>query len=182
MNTNELAGFFEEEGFNVHLFKENNVQCAEIEKWTPLGVDMIILLRPFCIDSFIEYVDNFDLNEEIDLHRQDSTYKSNFSVSDSVEDFGSFHESLKQVVKKLKGEPIEEDNYNELVAPEKIIASMMKVVDYLWEREMRDFEETYALQIESQDDLQTWIKLCEEHHWTNHIFYNLMLMKLNLEP
>jgi hypothetical protein len=88
----------------------------------------------------------------------------------------------KSEINKLKGEPIEEDNYNELVAPEKIIASMVKVVDYLWEREMRDFEETYALQIESQDDLQTWIKLCEEHHWTNHIFYNLMLMKLNLEP
>lgn len=182
MNTNELAGFFEEEGFNVHLFKENNVQCAEIEKWTPLGVDMIILLRPFCIDSFIEYVDNFDLNEEIDLHRQDSTYKSNFSVSDSVEDFGSFHESLKQVVKKLKGEPIEEESNTELVAPEKIIASMMKVVDYLWEKEMRHFEETYSVQIESQDNLQTWIKVAEEQGLTNHIFYNLMLMKLNLEP
>ena len=182
MNTKELQDFFEQEGFNVSLSIEDGVQCAEIEKWTNGGVDMIIFLRPFSEEAFIEYVDNFDINEKIDLHRQDSTYKSNFSVSDSVEDFGSFHESLKQVVKKLKGEPVIEDNDDELVTPEKIIASMMKVVDYLWEAELKSFQEKYEVEIQSQDSLQSWIEVCENNGWTKHIFYNLMLMKLNLEP
>ena len=182
MNTKELQDFFEQEGFNVSLSMEDGVQCAEIEKWTNGGVDMIIFLRPFSEEAFIEYVDNFDISKEIDLHRQNIAYVNNFTVLEGVEDFASFHNSLKDTVMRLKGEPVIENNYNELVAPEKIIASMVKVVDYLWEREMIDFQETYALQIESQDDLQTWIKLCEEHHWTEHIFYNLMLMKLNLQP
>jgi len=160
---------------------EDGVQCAEIEKWTNGGVDMNILLRPFSEESFIEYVDNFDISEEVDLHRQDTAYRNNFTILKGVEDFAAFHNSLKNTMMRMKGEQVEDD-YSELVAPEKIIASMMKVVDYLWKKEMRHFEETYSLQIESQDDLQTWIKLCEENHWTEHIFYNLMLMKLNLEP
>jgi hypothetical protein len=181
MNIKELQDCFEEEGFNVSLSMEDGVQCAEIEKWTNGGVDMITLLRPFSEESFIEYVDNFDISEEIDLHRQDIAYVNNFTVLAGVEDFTSFHKSLMNTMMRMKGEPIEDD-YSELVAPEKIIASMMKVVDYLWEKEMRHFEETYSLQIESQDDLKTWIKLCEKNGWTEHIFYNLMLMKLNLEP
>ena len=71
---------------------------------------------------------------------------------------------------------------DELVAPEKIIASMLKVVNYLWETEMKNFQEEYEVEIQSQDDLIPWIKACEDNGWTNHIFYNLMLMKLNLEP
>lgn len=181
MNIKELQDFFEKEEFNVSLFKEKNIQCAEIEKWTNGGVNMNILLRPFSEEAFIEYVNDFDINEEIDLHRQDTAYRNNFTILEGVEDFAAFHNSLKDTVMRMKGEPVEDD-YSELVAPEKIIASMMKVVDYLWEKEMRHFEETYSLQIESQDDLQTWIKLCEKNGWTEHIFYNLMLMKLNLEP
>ena len=182
MNTKELQDFFEQEGFNVSLSMEDGIQCAEIEKWTNGGVDMIILLRPFSEEAFIEYVDNFDISEEIDLHRQNIAYVNNFKILEGVEDFSSFHNNLKDTVMRLKGEPVIEDNYNELVAPEKIIASMLKVVNYLWETEMKSFQEEYEVEIQSQDDLIPWIKACEDNGWTNHIFYNLMLMKLNLEP
>ncbi|HMW10683.1 MAG TPA: hypothetical protein PJ987_09580 [Bacteroidia bacterium] len=97
-----LKNFFEEQGFNVHLFEQENQQCAEVEKWTDGGVDMIFVLMPFTSEKFIERVNNFDIDEEIDLHRQDPLYKSNFTISESLKDFKNFHGDLKQVVKKLQ--------------------------------------------------------------------------------
>lgn len=102
--TIKLQEFFEEKGFQVHLLdeQENGVQCAEIEKWTEGGVDMIITLQPFTIKEFIEYVNDFSVDDEIDLHRQSEDYKRNFTISESVEDFNSFHEHLKDIVMELE--------------------------------------------------------------------------------
>jgi len=97
-----LKKFFEEQGFNVHLFEQENQQCAEVEKWTDGGVDMIFALMPFTAEKFIERVNDFNIDEEIDLYRQDPSYKSNFTISESLKDFKNFHRDLKQVVKKLK--------------------------------------------------------------------------------
>ena len=49
-----LQKFFEDEGFNVDIFEQDNQRCAEIEKWTDGGVDMIINLIPFTKEEFIE--------------------------------------------------------------------------------------------------------------------------------
>ena len=51
-----LQNFLEENGFTVYLTEQDNVQCAEIEKWTDGGVDMIIFLKPFTIEEFKSYV------------------------------------------------------------------------------------------------------------------------------
>jgi len=103
MDNNKLQEFFEREGFNVHLFDEQDdgVICAEIEKWTDGGVDMIILLRPFIAKKFIEYVDEFDIDDEIDAHRIDPEYKSDFTIREALKDFTGFHIRLKQIVSKL---------------------------------------------------------------------------------
>jgi 5,10-methenyltetrahydromethanopterin hydrogenase len=101
MSIKELQSFFEAEGFNVHLFKQDNKQCAEIEKWTDGGVDMLIVLMPFSKNEFIEYVNDFDVDEQIDLHRQGEQYKNAFKISESVKDFTDFHNSLKDVVAKF---------------------------------------------------------------------------------
>lgn len=103
MTTKKLQNFFEEQGFNVSLIKHGKVQCAEIEKWTTGGVDMVIWLSPFTIEEFESYVNDFDVDNEIDLHRQDQSYKNNFTISESVKDFTEFHEVLKETLSNLKG-------------------------------------------------------------------------------
>jgi hypothetical protein len=102
MKAKQLQKFFEENGFNVYLTKQDNVQCAEIEKWTNGGVDMIIWLRPFTIKEFENYVNDFSVDEEIDLYRQDQQYKNVFTISQSLEDFTDFHNHLKEIVIKIK--------------------------------------------------------------------------------
>lgn len=102
MKTKELKKFFEDNGFNVFLYKQDEKQCAEIEAWTEGGVDMIINLMPFTLIEFLNYVNSFDIDEEITLHRQDKTYCNNFKISKSVTDFTDFHNQLKEVASKLQ--------------------------------------------------------------------------------
>ena len=57
-----------------------------------------------------------------------------------------------------------------------IIEHIEKIILYNWKDELRNFEETYGVEIQSQDDLQSWITVCEANDW-NHIFYTLMVLK-----
>ena len=52
--------------------------------------------------QFIERINDFDIDEEIDLHRQGEDYKNTFTIAESVKDFTDFHNDLKDVVKKLE--------------------------------------------------------------------------------
>ena len=97
----KLQQFFSDEEFIVHLLKQDGKQCAEVEKWTNGGVDMNITLVPFKKEKFIEYVENFDVDEEIDNHRQDKRYKDAFKISESVTDFTDFQTMLEEVAEKL---------------------------------------------------------------------------------
>lgn len=102
VSTDDLRDFFEREDFRVHLFEQDGMQCAELETWTDGGVNMIITLMPFTKEKFVSYVIDFDIDEEIDTHRQDSRYKQAFKLADSLNDFNSFKERLDDVVKKLR--------------------------------------------------------------------------------
>lgn len=102
MTIDQLTDFFEENGFNVYQFEQDGQQCAELERWTSGGVDMIATLIPFTKEEFISYVNDFDIDEEIDNYRQDKAYKATFSISQSFTDFTEFHNMLKEVAEKLK--------------------------------------------------------------------------------
>lgn len=102
MTTEKLQAFFEENDFIVHLFEQDNEQCAELESWTKKGVNMIIQLTPFNEDSFIDYAESFNVDEEIDCHRQDARYKKEFSIGVSLDDFNAYANHLDRVVKKLE--------------------------------------------------------------------------------
>ena len=104
MTSNKLRDFFENEAFLVHPFEQDGQQCAEVEKWTDGGVDMIITLIPFTKDEFISYVDDFDIDEKIDFYRNDKSYKNKFTIRQSLKDFTEFNNMLKRVVEKLKKE------------------------------------------------------------------------------
>jgi hypothetical protein len=97
----KLSDFFEENEFRVFPFEQDDMNCAEVEKWTDGGVDMVITLMPFTKEEFIDYVNYFDVDDEIDMHRQDQLYKNAFTISDSVKDFTDFQNHLKEIVEKL---------------------------------------------------------------------------------
>jgi len=101
MKLKKLKSFFEDNNFNVHTTKQDNVQCAEIETWTDGGVNMLICLNPFTIDEFKKCVEYFNVDEEITLHRQDKSYCDNFTIREGLEDFEAFNNRLKEIVTKL---------------------------------------------------------------------------------
>ncbi len=103
MNVDQLKDFFESNNFNVHLYEQDSIQCGEIESWTDGGVDMIIDINPFSVESFTKCVEDFDIDSEIDVHRQDKTYVSAFSIKASLKDFGKYHKYLKGLAKELIG-------------------------------------------------------------------------------
>ena len=102
MTTQELKQFFEDRSFNVFLSEQEGIQSAEVESWTDCGVDMIIGLNPFTKEEFIQWVNNFDIDEEIELHRQDEQYKKVFTISLSLEDFTKYHNVLKELVEQIE--------------------------------------------------------------------------------
>jgi hypothetical protein len=103
MTTENLKNFFEEKDFNVHLTEQDNVQCAAVETWTNGGVNMIIWLNPFTVEEFTQRVNDFEIDEEIELHRQMQDYKNAFTIRESLKDFENYHNRLKDVLSDLQG-------------------------------------------------------------------------------
>lgn len=87
-------------------FSELN-ENYELEQWTNGGVDMIIYIdknsNETLIEQLEEYIDNFDIDEEIDLYRENEDYKSNFTIRASLEDFENWVEYINDIIKELKG-------------------------------------------------------------------------------
>lgn len=102
MTTENLKNFFEEKDFNVYLTEQDDVQCAEVETWTDGGVNMIVWLNPFTVQEFEQRVNDFSVDEEIDLHRQGQDYKNAFTIRESVKDFEDYHNRLKDVLSELQ--------------------------------------------------------------------------------
>lgn len=101
MKTKKLKRFLEENGFKVHLTKQNNAQCAEVETWTSAGVNVTLWLCPFTIESLEQAANNFDIDSEIDINRQCEKYREVFSVKASVKDFKDHKNRLKKIMYAL---------------------------------------------------------------------------------
>lgn len=103
----KILDIIEAQGFAVMLYEEKGVVCgAEIEDWTAGGVDMIhfIDLRGKDInnpddwrDEISDIAANFDVDEEIDLHRESERYRKAFTISASVHDFEAWEERLREL-------------------------------------------------------------------------------------
>lgn len=94
----QLSDLLEDNDYRVYLFERDGKICGEVENWTDGGVDMIINLLPFCIEELQDYYDYFDIDDEIDLHRQDERYRKAFRITESVRDFTGWIESLERVI------------------------------------------------------------------------------------
>lgn len=75
----------------------------ELEQWTDGGVDMIIYVnKNNIIGDLKNYLENFDIDEEIDIYRQDKSYKDNFTIAESLNDFTEWLKYINKIIGELE--------------------------------------------------------------------------------
>lgn len=82
-----------------------NESGYELETWTNEGVDMIITIEKngdTLLEQLKEYIDNFDIDSEIDMYRENEEYRNNFTIKESLEDFESYISYVKDLIKELE--------------------------------------------------------------------------------
>ena len=104
----------EDNEIQVSNYKEDGKLCGyELNTYTNLGVNQIVFLdfrdaelNPKKPSDFIKvldnYIDEIDIDEEIDMHRQDDRFKQTFSIRESLEDFEKWKNDLSNLIKNLK--------------------------------------------------------------------------------
>ena len=105
MEEDKFQSMLEEHGIHVNIVKENGETChAELETFTDGGVNMLIYLDPFTLEEFNLFCQEFDIEEEVDLHRQSQDYRRAFTISESVMDFTNFIHRMRDLCEKLSSE------------------------------------------------------------------------------
>ena len=82
-----------------------NKSGYELETWTNEGVDMIITIEKngdTLLEQLKEYIDNFDIDSEIDMYRENEEYRNNFTIKESLEDFESYISYVKDLIEELE--------------------------------------------------------------------------------
>lgn len=104
--------FLNENNIGYSRYNENG-ECVgiEMEQWTDGGVDMIHLIDgrdrdmndpEWWKDELEAIYEAFDVDEEIDINRQDEKYRSAFTYRQSVEDFEDYDKWLKGIAEQAK--------------------------------------------------------------------------------
>lgn len=96
--TDKQRNILEKNGFNTRCQEE-------LETWTSGSVNMFVFFteeHKNLIEAFEDYLKSFDIDEEIELYRQDQGYRNNFTTRESLEDFEEYLETLKEVLEELQ--------------------------------------------------------------------------------
>ena len=101
----------------LELFNINeSAYELELESWTNGGVNMFISIDKNSDNNLLEqlerFVENFDIDEEIDIHREDENYKRKFTIRESINDFENWVDYIEECISKLEeyNNKLEEDN------------------------------------------------------------------------
>lgn len=96
----KIQEFFELFFSHVSIAKFANCQGMEMETWTDGGVNMLVWLEneDNLLEDFKEFVENFDVDYEIELHREGESYRNAFSLRESLNDFEDYAKWLKKIV------------------------------------------------------------------------------------
>lgn len=93
--------------FGIYINKNSDGIDYTLEQWTDGGVDMLIYIdgrdKKTVTEQFIEYIENFDIDEEIDIYRQDKSYREVFTISRSLYDFESWIKYCENIKDELLG-------------------------------------------------------------------------------
>ena len=82
-----------------------NESNYELETWTNEGVDMVITIKKdggTLLEQLTEYIDNFDIDSEIDMYRENEEYRNNFTIKESIEDFEDYISNIKDLIEELE--------------------------------------------------------------------------------
>lgn len=87
---------------NFNIYESDN--DIDLETWTNGGVNMCIYLDKdkSVVEQLEDYVNYFDIDEEIDLHREGRDYRLAFTIRESLTDFEDYLEWVKDILKQLK--------------------------------------------------------------------------------
>ncbi len=111
----KIIDIIEENEISIHNYTEDNKLCGyELSTYTKGGVNEVIFLDfrdnkdpnnpKHFVEKFEEYIENYLIDEQIDIYRQDAKYVNDFSISDSLEDFKSFKKNLQSILQDINGE------------------------------------------------------------------------------
>lgn len=93
---NDCRGFFEALEFYVYDTGNGEYEMSGVH--TDGGVEMRVIISKYdnWKESFRDYYDGFDIDEEIELYRQgpNGDYRKSFTISQSVEDFKSWKDYI----------------------------------------------------------------------------------------
>ena len=106
----------------LELFNINeSAYGLELESCTNGGVNMLIGIDKDSdydlLAQLEQFVENFDIDEEIDIHREDENYKRKFTIRESINDFENWVDYIEECISKLEeynNEDEEEINYEPL--------------------------------------------------------------------
>ena len=106
----------------LELFNINeSAYGLELESCTDGGVNMLIGIDKNSDNNLLEqlerFVENFDIDEEIDIHREDAYYRRKFTIKESIRDFENWVDYIEECISKLEeynNEDEEEINYEPL--------------------------------------------------------------------
>ena len=98
-----------EELFNI----SEGTNEIELESWTDGVGDMFITIDKNSYNTLLEqlkeFVENFDIDEEIEIYRQDTDYRRNFTIRESINDFENWVDYIRNCIRKLEEEYNNED-------------------------------------------------------------------------
>ena len=108
----QIFDILENNNIIIDNYEENEKLCGyELNTYTKGGVNQIIFLdfrdngNPKKANDFIknlsERIDDIDIDDEIEVNRQDQNYKANFTLRESLNDFEEWKKELENIVKQI---------------------------------------------------------------------------------
>lgn len=94
----ELENFFLNEGFKIHKFEEGGELCADLEKETDLGINVLIPIIPFTSDGYVKAVRKFDIETEVEVARSVNAHAKVFSLEETTSDIEDFNYNLEELI------------------------------------------------------------------------------------
>ena len=115
MTIDQIIQIAEDHDFTFYEYEENGVVCGyEVSGYTNGGVNMLHfidcrtnkytdgLTTENVIEELKEISACFNVDEEIDVHRQDERYRNDFGIRESVNDFEQYEKRLTALVRDVQ--------------------------------------------------------------------------------
>lgn len=109
----KLINKLEAANVSAYEYKEENKLCGyELNTYTDGGVNQIVFVDFRDTDKdpksekdfkelFLARINSIDIDEEIEMNRQDKSYKASFTLTESLKDFKDWKRDLLKLAKSL---------------------------------------------------------------------------------